>query len=317
MGKTAGKLTLSLVLALASMAVGALFSYSGTPGGTPQDDMSLRAQQAEVTSSPSPQPTYSPEPSETIPPYTPLPTLTPSQTLKPPPTFEPPTQTPVPSLTPSTTPTPTTDVSVSVPGLNGAETPTPTTTPGCEPREDWQLTYTVQANDALAAIADRYGVWVDELAEGNCLTDKNLIVVGQELRVPGDAHPVEPEVECVPIELLTPFNGTLNVEGDGSLTVNWRGPLSPKNLIRIYRPDGSMFEQVVELRQNETIDMTEELPLGGTYTWYIYPLDSNFVQICPEGGPWTFTKAESEPTPTPVTSNAVSGTTGSGGVTLQ
>ena len=55
---------------------------------------------------------------------------------------------------------------------------------------------------------------------------------------------------------------------------------------------------MIELRQNETIDLSD-IPDAGTYTWYIYPLDANFVQIaCHEGGPWTFTKAQM-PTPTP------------------
>ena len=55
---------------------------------------------------------------------------------------------------------------------------------------------------------------------------------------------------------------------------------------------------MVELRQNEAIDLYEHLHPAGTYTWYLYPLDANFVQVCPEGGPWTFTKSDS-PTATP------------------
>lgn len=232
----------------------------------------------------------------------PMPTLTPSRTLKPPPTFEPPTATFFPSPTPTITPTPTLNLDVSIPGLRGAETPTPSTTPGCEPRDDWQLTYTVQANDALARIAERYGTYASDLAAGNCLSDANVIRVGQVLKVPGDAQPYEPEVECVPFELLTPVNGTLAIEGEGTITFNWRGPRAPRNLIRIHRPDGTTYEVVIELRQNEPIDLYENLWLGGTYTWYVYPLDSNFVQACPEGGPWTFTKEQSPtatPTPTP------------------
>ena len=49
--------------------------------------------------------------------------------------------------------------------------------------------------------------------------------------------------------------------------------------------------RVIELRQNDAINLPVNLPAAGTYTWYVYPLDSNFVQDCPEGGPWTFTKA--------------------------
>lgn len=253
------------------------------------DDASLAGPDSQAVQMPSV------TPSETIPPYTPLPSLTPSQTLKPPPTFEPPTATPLPTDVSTIAPTATTDVSVSIPGLRGAESPTPTSTPGCEPREDWHLTYTVQRDDALATIADQYNTTMFDLAAGNCLEDMNLIVVGQVLRVPGDAPPPQSSVECVPYEVLTPINGAVTIPGDGSLTLNWRGPLALRNLIRIYRPDGSVYERLIELRQNETINMSEYLPQGGTYTWYVYPLDDNYQQInCPEGGPWFFTKEEAE-----------------------
>jgi LysM repeat protein len=237
-------------------------------------------------------------PTETIPPSTPLATLTPSRTLKPPPTFEPPTNTVEPSQTPSITPTATIDLSVSIPGLHGAETATPASTAGCEPRKDWKLTYTVQRDDALSRIADLYNTNVDELVKGNCLPDKNVIVIGQVLKVPGKTQPVIPEIQCIPFELSTPRDGTLAVEGGGTLTFDWHGPRAPYNLIRIIKPDGGKYEVVVELRQNETISLSDNLPAAGTYTWFIYPLNGNFVQACPEGGPWKFTKAQYV-TPTP------------------
>jgi LysM repeat protein len=295
--RTTGKLTIAMTLVLGSIALGALVSHTGSPA---DDDMPpVKADHAALTAPPTSirvqnrnaiLSTVTPQPSQT-------------PTLLPPPTFEPPTATPTPSLVPSQTPTPTTDISVSIPGLKGAESPTPTTTPGCEPREDWTLTYTVQFDDALSAIADKYGVWVDELAEGNCITDKNLIVVGQVLRVPGESQPYEPAVECVPWEVMTPFDGSVTVPADGMITFNWRGPLAPKNLIRIYLPDGSVYEKLIELRQNETIDLNEHLSLEGTYTWYVFPLGEDFIQIdCLEGGPWTFYKPQSAtatPTMTP------------------
>ena len=156
----------------------------------------------------------------------------------------------------------------------------------------------MQRDDALSKIADLYNTTVDDLMKGNCLKDKNLIVIGQVLRVPGKVQPVQPAVPCIPFELVTPMNGTLNVAGGGNLTFDWRGPRAPRNLIRIWKPDGSKFEDVIELRQNDTIDIGKNLPAAGTYTWYVYPLDSNFVQVCPEGGPWTFTKGQA-PTATP------------------
>lgn len=236
---------------------------------------------------------------ETIPPSTPLASLTPSQTLRPPPTFEPATRTPAPTLTPTITLTPTLNLAGAIPGLHGLETPTPSTTPGCVPRKDWKLRYTVQRNDALARIADRYSTSVQELVAANCLTDPNVIVIGQELRVPGDTQPVQPAVECVPWEVLTPIDGTMAIPGEGQLTFNWRGPRVDHNLIRVIKPDGGTYERVVDLRENETIDLAD-LPLGGTYTWYVYPLDYYYSQVaCKEGGPWTFRKDAKPPTPTP------------------
>lgn len=243
---------------------------------------------------------------ETIPPSTPLPSLTPSRTLLPPPTFEPPTLTPIPSNTPVPSLTPTTILGVVIPGLNGLETPTPTGTPGCQVRKDWKLTYTVQPNDALARIAERYGTYVSDLAAGNCISDPNVISVGQVLHVPGDAPPPDQTYDCT-WTLLAPMDNTLAVSGSGTLAFVWRGPRAARNLIRIYKPDGTTYEVVIELRQNETVDLSN-IPDAGNYTWYVYPLDGNFQQInCHEGGPWRFTKAQM-PTPTPTLEVQTGGT---------
>jgi LysM repeat protein len=192
-------------------------------------------------------------------------------------------------------------IGIVIPGLRGAETDTPTSTQGCTPREDWTLEYEVQRDDALARIAERYGTSVQALAEANCLTDVDMIVIGQRLNVPGTAHPAQPIYDCT-WELLTPVDNTLAIAGEGQITFNWRGPEAPRNLIRIVPPEGSgqgIYEIVLELRQNEVLDL-QDIPAAGTYTWYVYPLDQNFVQIpCREGGPWRFTKKLSPPTETP------------------
>jgi len=244
---------------------------------------------------------HSATPTETIPPNTPLATLTPSNTLRPPPTFEPPTATRPPTLTPSITPTATIILDISIPGLHGAETATPSSTPGCTPRADWKLTYTVQRDDTLARLAVLYNTTVAELVEGNCLSDPNLIRVGQVLRMPGDTPPEIPQYDCT-FEVMTPFDGTLAIPAEGEVAFNWRGPRAHFNLIRIVRPDNTIFERVIELRQNESIDVVANLNQSGTYRWYVFPLDRNFVQIpCLEGGPWYFTKPQS-PTQTPTPS---------------
>ncbi|MEP7284615.1 MAG: LysM peptidoglycan-binding domain-containing protein [Chloroflexota bacterium] len=234
----------------------------------------------------------------TIRPTTALATFTPSRTLKPPPTFEPPTATVLATLTPVPTASPTLDLSINIPGLNGNESPTPASTAGCVPRKEWKLTYTVQRGDALARIADVYNTSVSELLKANCLTNADLIVTGQTLKVPGTTQPVTPSVVCGPFELSTPLDNTQNVEGGGNLTFDWHGPRAPYNLIRVTRPDGSIWERVLDLRQNETVDAYKEFNPSGTYKWQVFPLDSNYQQVCPEGPIWYFTKATA-PTATP------------------
>lgn len=229
-----------------------------------------------------------------IPPTTPLPTLTPSKTLRPPPTFEPPTSTPQPSNTPSETPPPTYGVIVNIPGINGLETPTPSGTPGCEPREDWQLVYEVKANDALASIAQAYNTYVSDLVAGNCLTNPDVIQIGQKLRVPGAAHPYKPLYECVAWEVFTPIIYASGIDSTGQLTFNWRGPKAERNLIRVFDSDGNIiWERTVDLRQNETISLKSEKLDAGHYQWQVYPLNLSFQQIdCLESPLWSFDVVE-------------------------
>jgi LysM repeat protein len=237
----------------------------------------------------------------TLIPSTPLPTLTPSRTLQPPPTLEAATPTAPPSATPSITPTFNIVSNPTLPGvIFGLSTPTLTTTPGCKPRTDWKLIYRVQPNDALARIAEQFNTTAEAIAEGNCLRDLNIIVVGQELRVPGDPNAGPTAIPCVAWEALSPFDGAYGLEGTGPIAFTWRGPRAPRNLLRITRTDGTVvLERTFDLRQNETIQ-AQDIPTGGTYQWYIIPLDMNFRQIsCAQGGPWTFHKNQSPPTNTP------------------
>ncbi len=236
-----------------------------------------------------------------------IPTAT--RTLKPPPTFEPPTNTPLPTLTPTITPTHTVESSLSLQGLNGLPTATPIeATTECKPRTDWTLIHTVQRDDALSTIAQRYGTYVEEIVAANCLTDANLISIGQQLRVPGNAQSATTAAQQVVCnegwEVVTPHENSFSVPGEGEVAFTWRGPQADRYLVRIYKPEGGTYEVVVDLRQNATVDM-KNLPVAGKYTWYVYPLDQNFQQTaCKEGGPWTFTKPGA-PTPTPTTTATV------------
>ncbi len=51
--------------------------------------------------------------------------------------------------------------------------------------------YTIEAGDTLAAIADSLGTTVDELAQANGITDPTQLVVGQVLVIPGGVAPEE------------------------------------------------------------------------------------------------------------------------------
>lgn len=53
----------------------------------------------------------------------------------------------------------------------------------CNPRTDWK-TYYVVAGDTLANLANLTGTSVDNIVQGNCLTDADVIQVGQALYLP-------------------------------------------------------------------------------------------------------------------------------------
>jgi hypothetical protein len=235
-------------------------------------------------------PTQIPASATTAPTATPRAAATATRTLIPPPTFEPPTQTPPPSATPSITPTATVEVIVNIDGINGLPSPTPTG-PACEVRADWRLAYTARFGDTMSSIADAYGVNVFDLARGNCRPDPNILYEGEVIQVPGDSHPVTPEYIC-DWQVLQPFDNMTTISGAGTLTFNWRGPQTPRNLIRVVQPDGQTREWMVEMRQNETINLAD-LPQEGYHQWYVYPLGWDFMQVnCREGGPWSFYKEE-------------------------
>lgn len=85
--------------------------------------------------------------------------------------------------------------------LSESPSPSPTTSntasdgassPACTPRSDWPL-YSVSAGDTLGGLAERTGSSVSALMEANCLTNANLLAVGQGLRVPRQpAAPAQP-----------------------------------------------------------------------------------------------------------------------------
>jgi LysM repeat protein len=80
----------------------------------------------------------------------------------------------------------------------------------CSLRTDWPV-YIVSAGDTLGNLAQRTGTTASTLSAANCLTDANLITVGQQLRVPPNS-----------LDVPTPFGPpTPNVvRAGGQLTVS-------------------------------------------------------------------------------------------------
>lgn len=284
----------TILLSVFSLAIGLLapsFLSNQTP--SPEPEVIIIAQNSTEI------------PTETLLPATPYSSRTPTATLLPPPTLEPPTPTAQASLTPSLTPTQSFIVNVTVEGIQGLPSPTTESDEACEPREDWQLEYEVQVNETLTMIAERFGTNIWALAEGNCMENPDVIRVGEKLRVPGEAFPVVPEVECIEYTLLQPIQGAWKVPEIGQITFNWQGPRARRNLVRLYPPDFNFsdpnpdewIEYTFDLRQNITIDATD-IEAGGDWHWQVYPLNYDFVQICPESPLWLFNKVQL-PTETP------------------
>jgi LysM repeat protein len=61
--------------------------------------------------------------------------------------------------------------------------------PGCVVRAEWEI-YTIVAGDTLSSLALRTNATVAELMTANCLSDPNLIQVGQTLVVPRPPDPI-------------------------------------------------------------------------------------------------------------------------------
>jgi len=287
-------------LSLSTAAVIAFVGIFAVIQDARQIDPAVVAVTQTAASIPSRIPSLTPSPS-IVPTHTSLASLTPSKTLLPPPTLEPPTSTPPASQTPSITPI-FTPIVVDVPGLIGLETNTATPAKVCVVRKDWKLTYTVQAQDALIAIAKTYGTDAATLAAGNCLHDANAIRVGEVLQVPGNAPPSNPGWDCsVPVQLVAPMNYAASIAGSGSINFQWTGPTTPRYLIRIFDPNGTKYEYGTDLAQYYSLNLSN-IPLAGTYTWSVYPLDLGFGGVCTSGGPWTFIKVAA-PTAAPTSAS--------------
>ena len=87
-----------------------------------------------------------------------------------------------------------TETATATPGTTETPTPSPTPTPAATPTPTpAPQTYTVQPGDTLLAIAERFGITVEDLQARNQLDDPNSIFAGQKLQLPQPGERVQPE----------------------------------------------------------------------------------------------------------------------------
>jgi LysM repeat protein len=131
--------------------------------------------------------------------------------------------TPLPSQTPTPV-TPTAQPSATT-ASSGSTVNTGNTV--CYPRTDW-ATYIVVQGDTLGKLAERTGTTIQQLAAANCLSNANVISVGQPLRVPRQpATPVPPTATATATSIPVPID--LNPVGD-----------PPDNICAVRNPNSSV-----------------------------------------------------------------------------
>ena len=206
-----------------------------------------------------------------------------------------PTPTLFPSLTPSLaaagTPTPTLAPSQTPTGAalpNSGQVP-PTQT-NCSPQTGWPV-YTVVAGDTLGVIAQRTGSTVAQLVTANCLSNAELIYVGQKLYVP------RLPVTLTPVVVNTPVTPQTVIP-----TQNPDAPVITQNLtVQPFWLDTSSraatYSDTVRISLGEVLnaDVVEFYvndPNGGTPIYIgedADPWDGAFVDYdFPESGSYTF-----------------------------
>jgi len=91
----------------------------------------------------------------------------------------------------------------------------------CEPRPEW-FTYTVASGDTLTSLAQLTDTTVEMLVEGNCLSDANTLIAGQQLLVP--RPPLDTDAVNRQL-IITPHvenrNGTLILQPGATVTIQW------------------------------------------------------------------------------------------------
>lgn len=232
---------------------------TATATKTPRPATATPTDTATATNTPSRTPTAT---------RTPTPTRTPTNT----PTF---TRTPTPTRTKTPTPVPTITTVMLI---------TPTETP-CSPAQGW-LPYTIQNGDTLFSIAQRYGVSVDSLAAGNCITKQTIIYAGSTLLVPPNT-PMIISSSGNDVDGCTQASAQITSPRpgeslDGFITV--RGTAQGARYTLSWRPDSpdvafQVFEEVVQAASGDLGHLDTDAFAPGTYWIGLVVLDSQDVII--------------------------------------
>lgn len=192
-----------------------------------------------------------------------------------------PTASPTPSL-------PNTPLATPLPMVNPTAAPTLQPTPGqlvvnpaCTPRADWQ-TYRVVPGDTLSGIAVRTGSTVEALAQANCLTDKNIISVGQPLRVPVMPVPPtttapQPNVGKVTVSPASTDGDWFVVTPGTTVTFSWTGAAASATSVEFYlqRLDIPVSPQLIGTDTN--------LADGASITWTVISIQAMVTAVAKQG----------------------------------
>jgi len=158
-----------------------------------------------------------------------------------------PTQTAAPTQTPAPTATKYTTAGSSAPVVN------------CTPRTDW-IIYTVVKGDTLNSIAQRTGTTAAQLATASCLSNPNLITVGQGVRVPYLPGPLPTwtpaRIQRRGYVQINPYitlsNGIYTLQTDSGVAVTWPdAPGTGAQVVEfVFVPDGASYGVQIGLDTN-------------------------------------------------------------------
>ncbi|MBE2268431.1 MAG: LysM peptidoglycan-binding domain-containing protein [Anaerolinea sp.] len=160
-------------------------------------------------------------------------------------------------------------------------TPTPSPTAVCFPRTDWTIRYTVQSGDTLGNIAQRIGISTQQLAQGNCIANPDVIIAGTTINVPVAVPTLVPPststatATTIPTVTFTADQYTLNA--GQCTTIRWNVPGQTTYISAFDQSLPPQGSQTYCPYGTETIDLYVGRPDDSTEQ---YSLTLTVVDIC-------------------------------------